>query len=277
MSLSPLLKFALESFEHALEQYMLGTDKSRKFSMLHCDQAIELILKDKLRALGVPIFKGNGRTIDYYDALNELTNHKGVKIPERADLELMHDLRNVIQHKGATVSKEEAEFYIKKGYDFIRRFLKEELGVALKDHLDKLYYEIFEPTTRDRTYQFAVDADRLDFIARTAALIHDAGAKESRTLISALLFIYNELATHAVGLALSMGFDKDKFTTADAVRFLHNEGVISKDDLTNFENITSARNAYAHTDKIPSRAELENSLDIVIKLLDKVKVKSAEK
>ena len=50
MSQSPLMKFAIESLEHALEQYILGTDKSRRFSILHCDQAIELEIPAK-RAL----------------------------------------------------------------------------------------------------------------------------------------------------------------------------------------------------------------------------------
>jgi len=100
LSLSPLLKFGLESLEHALEQYIIGTDKSRRFGILHCDLAIELILKEKLRTLGESIFIKNGRTLDYHDVLNKLINNKGVVIPEHADLELIHDVRNLIQHKG---------------------------------------------------------------------------------------------------------------------------------------------------------------------------------
>ena len=105
LAISPILKFALESFEYSLEQYIQGTDKSHKFCILHCYQAIELIIKEKMRALGESIFKNQGRTFDFHDALNKLINEKGINIPESPNLELIHDLRNVIQHKGATVSE----------------------------------------------------------------------------------------------------------------------------------------------------------------------------
>ena len=35
---------ASESFEHGLEHYLDGAERSRKFAILHIDQAIELFL-----------------------------------------------------------------------------------------------------------------------------------------------------------------------------------------------------------------------------------------
>lgn len=268
MSLSPLLKFALESFEHALEQYMKDTEKSRKFSIMHCDQAIELILKDKLRSLGESIFKANSRTIDYHDALNELTNHKGIHIPEKSDLQLIHDLRNIIQHIGATVSKEQADFYIKIGYDFVKRFLKDELRTELKDHLESRYYKIFEPVLSE---QIKLAKSRLEAVAET--YLASPQDKESHDLLAMLLFAYRDLEIEALNLAADLGLARAKaINLRDAVNFLlRQENRISKRDYENFEKLRSIRNLVIHTDKVPSIDELKDFLQIANELLEKIK------
>lgn len=55
-----------------------------------------------MRTLGESIYVkgGSGRTIDFHDMLNHLGNNKGIKIPEHPDLEIIHDQRNIIQHRG---------------------------------------------------------------------------------------------------------------------------------------------------------------------------------
>lgn len=50
--LSPMFRHAIESFEHGLEHFLDGTDRSRKFALLHIDHAIELMLKEKCVQLG---------------------------------------------------------------------------------------------------------------------------------------------------------------------------------------------------------------------------------
>jgi hypothetical protein len=116
VSLSLLLTFAIQSLEEALEQYKRGTEKNRRFSVLFCDQVIELTLKEKKRALGESIYVkgGSGRTIDFHELMNDLRNNKGTRIPEYPDLEMIHDQRNIIQHKGGTISEQEAQYYIEK-------------------------------------------------------------------------------------------------------------------------------------------------------------------
>ena len=80
--ISPLLKSAIEIFEHAVEHYMAGSDRDRKLTVLHCDQAVELILKDKVRDSGESVFLKNGQTIAYHDAI-KLLESKGIKISEK--------------------------------------------------------------------------------------------------------------------------------------------------------------------------------------------------
>jgi len=111
-----------------------------KFALLHVDQAVELLLKERVRAGGKSIYKNPKETISIwgaYDTLNDL----GVVIPERPDLEMLHEERNNIQHKYANPSAEDAAFHIEKAMRFIRRFVKEELGLDIKQHVSTEYLD----------------------------------------------------------------------------------------------------------------------------------------
>ncbi len=111
-----------------------------KFALLHVDQAIELFLKEKVRASGKSIYKNPKETISIFGAYEALTA-LGVQIPEKPDLELLHEERNNIQHKYATLSSQDAAFHVDKAMRFIKRFLKAELEVAVETHLPSEYLE----------------------------------------------------------------------------------------------------------------------------------------
>jgi hypothetical protein len=96
---SPIFKHAIESFEHGLEHYLDGTEKSRKFGLLHIDHAIELLLKERCVRLGKSIYKNDGTTLTIHETFRSLSN-SNVSVPEQPRLEELHDLRNTIQHKG---------------------------------------------------------------------------------------------------------------------------------------------------------------------------------
>lgn len=111
-----------------------------KFALLHVDQAIELLLKEKVRASGKSIYKNPKETITIrgaYDILKDL----GVNIPEKPDLELLHEERNNIQHKYATPSPDDANFHVEKAMRFLKRFLKDELNVLIEDCVPSEYLE----------------------------------------------------------------------------------------------------------------------------------------
>lgn len=111
-----------------------------KFALLHVDQAIELLLKEKVRASGRSIYKNPKETISIYGAYDAL-NILGVSIPEKPDLELLHEERNSIQHKYATLSADDAAFHIDKAMRFVKRFLRDELDVAIEAHVPSEYLE----------------------------------------------------------------------------------------------------------------------------------------
>ena len=133
---SPLLKSAFEVLEHSLWHYFRSdTSLDRKFALLHLDQAVELLLKERVRKSGTSIYrKDRKETIGTWDVFEILAN-KGCNIPERADLELLHDDRNEIQHRYSTPSPETAVFHMENGLRFAERFLKDEFQMEIRNVL----------------------------------------------------------------------------------------------------------------------------------------------
>jgi uncharacterized protein YutE (UPF0331/DUF86 family) len=260
LPLSPLLTFALESFEEAVEQYIKGTDKSRRFSILHSDQSIELILKEKIRSMGESIYvKGSSsKTVEYQDMLNNLRNNKGIKIPEYPDLEMIHDARNVIQHKGVTVSEKESEFYIKTTYDFLKRFLNDELKLDLFKVIDRRYYGIFEP------------AQKIENIFESKVEIHDKVASEVRRRSPMwILPTYANLEKSLLeqGKKFELGSTDPKYIIEEIIK----RGKLSQTDSVTFTKIRDLRNKYAHTIEPIQGDQVEEFLKLTEELLKHIK------
>jgi hypothetical protein len=144
--LSPLLRSAFETLEHGLWHFLRSnTTADGKFALLHVDQAIELLFKEKVRSAGKSIYKNPKETITIWGAYDILQNELGCKIPERPDLELLHEERNNIQHKYANPSPDDAAFHIEKAILFIRRFLHDELCLDIVDFVPSEYLEELIP------------------------------------------------------------------------------------------------------------------------------------
>jgi len=138
--ISPILRSALEVLEHSLYHYFRSdTSLDRKFALLHLDQGVELLLKERVRKSGTSIYVRNKKeTISTWEAF-EILASKGCNIPERADLELLHDDRNEIQHRYSTPSPETAVFHMENGLRFVERFLKDEFAMDIRAVLPKDY------------------------------------------------------------------------------------------------------------------------------------------
>ena len=110
---------------------------------MHIDQAVELLLKEKVRESGQSIYKNPKETISIWAAYSKL-DELGCEIPEKPNLELLHEERNNIQHKYSNPSPEDAAFHVSNGMLFLRRFLADELDTDIYDHapsefLDELF------------------------------------------------------------------------------------------------------------------------------------------
>lgn len=131
----------MEVIDHALWHYFNSdTSLDRKFALLHLDQGIELLLKERVRKSGTSIYRNNNKkeTIGAWEAFEILAN-KGCSIPERADLELLHEDRNEIQHRYSTPSPEAAVFHMDNGLRFVERFLKDEFSTDIRSVLATEY------------------------------------------------------------------------------------------------------------------------------------------
>jgi hypothetical protein len=141
---SPLLRSAFEVLNHGLWHFFRSdTSTDMKFALLHVDQAVELVLKDCVRANGKSIYKNPKETITIWGAYDILAS-LNVPIPERPDLEMLHEERNSIQHKYANLSAEDAAFHIDNAMKFLRRFLKSALKVEIKDYVSAEYLDQFQ-------------------------------------------------------------------------------------------------------------------------------------
>ncbi len=116
-----------------------------KFAILHVDQSIELFMKECIRSRGKSIYKNPKETIGIWGAYEILEKELKVSIPEKPDLELLHEERNAIQHKYLNPSDEDAGFHIQNGVRFINRFLKDELSENLYDHIPSTYLDDLLP------------------------------------------------------------------------------------------------------------------------------------
>ena len=133
--LSPLLRSAFETLEHGLWHFLRSdTTTDMKFALLHVDQAIELLLKERVRKGGKSIYKNPKETINIWAAYTSL-EELGCTIPEKPDLELLHEERNNIQHKYSNPSPEDAAFHVECAMKFIKRFCDDELSVKIENHI----------------------------------------------------------------------------------------------------------------------------------------------
>jgi hypothetical protein len=142
LGLSPLLRSAFEVLNHGLWHYFRSnTAADMKFALLHVDQAVELMLKECVRAGGKSIYKNPKETITIWGAYDILENELRVAIPEKPDLELLHEERNNIQHKYSNPSPDDAAFHIQKAMGFIRRFVKDQLRLDIKEYVPSEYLD----------------------------------------------------------------------------------------------------------------------------------------
>lgn len=140
--ISPLLRSAFEVLEHGLWHFLRSsTSTDMKFALLHVDQAIELFLKERVLRGGISIYKNPKETINIWGAYTILEDNLHCHIPEKPELELLHEERNKIQHNYSNPSSDDAAFHIEKAMKFIKRFCKKELAFDIADHIPAEYID----------------------------------------------------------------------------------------------------------------------------------------
>jgi uncharacterized protein YutE (UPF0331/DUF86 family) len=263
----PLLKASIDALEEAIDQSRKGTDKGNKFCVLFCDQAAELILKEKLRSVGVSIYIKTGpRTRDFHEILDILENQKGVKIPEHVNLEMVHDLRNNIQHRGAAVLKSETDFFIKTTSDFMKRFLKDELKWKLRDIVHPQYYKLLELDITKATQPIKITSHGAIKLYK----IEEAP--------SVMLLEYRNIETELNRLAKKLSLQQQLpkkhrlLITSDIVNILISNGTLPREAKDDFDTISMLRNKVAHVQKQVTMEEFEKFILAMIRFKGRIEI-----
>jgi hypothetical protein len=76
-----------------------------------------------------------------WGAYDILENKIKCSIPEKPDLELLHEERNNIQHKYSNPSPDDAAFHIERAMAFINRFARDELGLDIADFISSEFLD----------------------------------------------------------------------------------------------------------------------------------------
>ena len=243
---SPLFQSSFDLFSHSIEHFNLGTERDRKFVIMHLANAVELIFKDLMLDLGLSIYKNPKETITITGAIETLSKDKGIKIPHLNKLELLIDERNALQHRYGFPNELTTIFYMEATYSFFQEFLKEnyslDIEIVLKDFLKEEDLAIFN--LRSVTTQ--TELEKLNKLTK----IHPVGA-----LLS--LFAYFEgkmngireiIMNSAVDDERDMRLSLFRFFNPDSFIRILNEYEVQLDEptrrsLIEFRNV---RNQVAH-------------------------------
>jgi len=251
-NISPILRHALESFEHGIFHYLDNTDIGRKFSLLHIDHAVELIVKEKLLRLGKSIYKDDGKTLSIHEAFKSV--EKEVPIPERPRLEDLHDLRNTVQHKGLALDELTTEFYVTEGYNFIKRFLNDELGINVTDLLPPTYIKAMEGISSMPSHVPAEIKTRL---------------QEAERLYSSAAFEMSVVAAYvAYEITLRDFATTERFMSPmKAIGYLVENNKLDKETALKFREVAELRNKAVHTGNPITKEQARKALDILNEII----------
>lgn len=250
--LSPMLRHALESFEHGVLHYLDESEIGRKFALLHIDHAIELVLKEKVARIGKSIFRKDGKTISVHEAYQALSE---ISIPEQPRLEDLHDFRNIVQHKGLTPDEHTTEFYVTEAYTFLKRFLRDELGIPVQSALPKAYINVME----GQQSEGVAAIDEVKRRIRDAEQLFASGAYEMAVISS---FVALEIAVRQLT-------NEDKpIPMVSILRRYVDSDRLDKATWDKFKNAAALRNKAAHTGGGISKEQARHAIDDLHDLID---------
>lgn len=250
--ISPMLRHAIESFEHGVLHYLDGSEIGRKFALLHIDHAIELALKEKVARIGKSIFRRDGKTISVHEAYQALAD---ISIPEKPRLEDLHDFRNIVQHKGLTPDEHTTEFYVTEAYGFLKRFLSEELGIVVQSALPRTYIKAME----GKPSEGAVAIDEVKRRVMDAEQLFATGAYEMAVVSS---FVALEVAVR------QLAKEEKPIPMVSILRRYVDSGRLDEVTWRRFKSAAGLRNKAAHTGGGISREQARHTIDDLHGLID---------
>lgn len=131
---SPILRFALEVFEHAVERAVSDRPRDRKLAVMNLAQCVELAVKAALVERNETIYRKDSKTIDPHEALRQLAAVWDVaRVPMHSRLEVLIDERNAIQHRYGDVDEVTLDYHLETAFKTLEEILQREFDVELSD------------------------------------------------------------------------------------------------------------------------------------------------
>jgi uncharacterized protein YutE (UPF0331/DUF86 family) len=237
--ISPLVRSALDSFFHSLDHDGVDTERDRRFTILHLDHSIELLLKEKIKRLGQSLWCRNRTTISIYDAKEILEKQNPpVDIPEWTDIEDLHQIRNDIEHFGSTPSNGQNSFYVRKAKNFIERFCKEELNIDIRDF--EKGYKVEEKLEEVKLNEVLKESENLFLM---------------KNYYSSFLNSYIALEVALRDWSKKSIEVDEKYPLSHLIKKLNEKNLLSKTQVENLMNLLKTRNNIVHHMKPISKEE----------------------
>ncbi len=267
---SPLFQSSFDLFSHSIEHFNLGTERDRKFVIMHLANAVELIFKDLMLDLGLSIYKNPKETITITGAIESLSKDKGIKIPHLNKLELLIDERNALQHRYGFPNELTTIFYMDATFLFFKEFLKEnynlDIEIVLQDFLNEDDLTIFNL----RSVSNLTELDKLHKLTK----IHPVGA-----LLSLYAYLEGQInSIREVVMASAIDDEKDmklslfRIVNPDSFMRISKEYNIQLDEqimrkLMDFRNV---RNQVSHGRETVKSQEVIDFINMVKELETKI-------
>jgi hypothetical protein len=193
---SPILRFALEVFEHALELAVSPKPRNHKISVINLAQCVELAVKAALVEKNVSIYMKDTKTINTHEALTKLAELWAVnRIPTHSRLELLIDERNAIQHRYGNIDEVTLDYHLETVFltldELLRQQFDIELSAWVRDNVDEevwkkiRFVEPAEPKTQQPSEANLPDRsatlDLVDGFSRYEAAIRELVALQGQT------------------------------------------------------------------------------------------------
>jgi len=259
---SPIIRFALEVFQHALENYCSDQPRTRKMAVLSMAQALELALKAALVEKNVPIFEKNGRTINHHDALAQVAKIWSVdRIDNQTRVELLIDERNALQHRYGTVDDVALDYHMQTSFDVLSDIMQKEFDTELAGWIrDNVAQEVWEKV------RFVTDEEASD--TPSDAVI------ENRSPVLDLVDGFSRYESRLREVLASILGEEDRFTgsTLDVVmKTLSNVDEPNEALIKRVPDAYKLRNQVIHGNQEADEAMVRASLRTLDEVLDVVR------
>jgi hypothetical protein len=134
LSRSPILRFALEVFDHGLANAVSDNPRDWKMAVMSMAQTVELVVKATLVERNVPIYGKDNKTITSHEGLTSLAQlWQQDRINMHARIQVLVDERNSIQHKYGAIDSVTLDYHLDTVFEFLRPLLANEFDLDLDD------------------------------------------------------------------------------------------------------------------------------------------------